>query len=329
MTDREKVRVLEINKQYMNISKLSRMIAGSRFVISQDEITLNANIRKGIQTRVIISCKEGCCSIEPFDMAVMDAIYTLNKSGYEIFTASMAGQVLCGDLSCRQTANKISRIEESIEKLSRITIWIDLTQEYNTRKKKKGGEQAEDGTELFIDQDGYVSLTSQMLNVKRTEADFEVNGKKTSAYISEGISALYRYAEYTRQIADTGAENLDTDGRYKNTEEAIIVKRYVVRRVLEIIHRNKLNSSKISFLWYDIHSKQWRGMFQTLGYVPDTSAAWRKKKARILQVVRQTLDLLKENGIISGYAEYRAYSTGNPAAPVMGFEISKAGRQGD
>jgi hypothetical protein len=102
-----------------------------------------------------------------------------------------------------------------------------------------------------------------------------------------------------------------------------LIKRYVIKRVAQIINeKNGLNSKKISYLWYE-NNKEVRGLYAELGYFPDDNdEIWRKKtKFMINKIVKSTLLSLKVKEVINDFEEYRASGTKNRASPVMGYQV--------
>ena len=130
-------------------------------------------------------------------------------------------------------------------------------------------------------------------------------------------------------------ELLETQQEFNDTDEAILIKRYVIKRVAQIVKKNSLNSNKISFLWLDKAEGEQRGLYPELGYkVPEpkdyendadykkAAKKWREKtKPMINRVVKGTLETLKKASAITRYEEYREDGTKNPTSPVVGYKI--------
>lgn len=72
----------------------------------------------------------------------------------------------------------------------------------------------------------------------------------------------------------------------------------MIKRVAQIVSNNKLNSNKISFLWYDREENEERGLFPELGYIPDNTRSWRNKKQKINKIVKMTLKSLKDKALL-------------------------------
>lgn len=311
--DKAKLPVLNfINRQYMNNTKISRILSTKPIPIEDVVAELKIPINDKIINLVDVWRDENITlstnNITQFDMAVMDAAYTIMCAGYMVITAEWIARVLTGNPDQKVTPRKISAIRQSIDKLRSVHIKIDCKDEINARRDTKGK------VDKFV-------YESYLLPLDKIEARYEANGKDIIAYPVLTKPALYRYAEIVHQIVDVPAELLDTHDDFRDTDEAILIKRYVIKRVAQIIKKNNLKSNKISFLWYDKDVDEERGLFPELGYLPDDSDLWRDKKRKINKIVRLTLQSLKDKEAIINYEPYREDGTKNPASPIMGYKI--------
>lgn len=310
--DKEKLPVLNFDRQYMNNTKISRILSTKPIPIEDVASELKIPINDKIINLVDIWRDENITlstnNITQFDMAVMDAAYTIMCSGYMVITAEWIARVLSGNPNQKITPQKVGAIRRSIDKLRSVHIKIECKDEINARRDTKGK----------IDKFVYESY---LLPLDKIEARYEANGKEIVAYPVLIKPALYRYAEIVHQIVDVPAELLDTHNEFRDTDEAILIKRYVIKRVAQIVKKNNLNSNKISFLWYDKDIKEERGLFPELGYVPDDTDAWRDKKRKINKIVKLTLQSLKDKEAIVDFEPYREDGTKNPASPIKGYKI--------
>lgn len=314
MSEEKTLPVLNFNRQYMNNTKIARIISTKQIPIDsidvgvqQLEISIHDNIINLVDLwsdpNITLSQQ-----VTPFDMAVMDAAYTIMCTGLNVLTAEWICKVMSGNMDQKITAQKISAVRESIDKLRSVHIKIDCKNEINTRRDTKGK------VKKFV-------YESYLLPLDKIEAKYESNGKEVVAYPVLTKPALYRYAEIVHQIVDVPAELLDTNSEFADTDEAILIKRYVIKRVAQIVNKNNLMSNKISFIWYDKDTNDERGLFSELGYMPDNTKKWRDKKQKINKVVKLTLLSLKDRGIIEEFEEYREDGTKNPVSPIKGYKI--------
>ena len=312
MENSERLPVLNFSRQYMNNTKLSRVLTTKQIDITEDEF--NLNITDKVVNLVNIWQDDHITltntNITPFDMAVMDATYTIMLQGPMLITPEWIVRVMSGNERVQITQKKINAVMESINKLQFVRIKVDCTEEYNAYQLQKGKKPVK-----------FWGYESYLLPVGKVEARFDANGKKVIAYKVLEKPALYRYAEMNKQIVDVPAYLLETREHFSDTDEAVLIKRYVIKRVAQIVKRNSLNNNKVSFLWFDRTENEERGLFPELGYKPDSTPAWRKKKARIIEIVKGTLDTLVEGKAITKYEDYREDGTNNPTSPIIGYKI--------
>lgn len=306
-----KIPVLSLSKQYMNNCKVSRMLSTRGIEVEEDTVKINALIQDDIKTRVYIWKDDDLptisVSLTRFDCVVMDAVYTVLCAGYKVFTVDTIAKVIAGNGRLRLNDKNAGVLRESIEKLRHVHIQIDCADEMAERKDIAVQEKPR-------------LLESRLLPVIPVEAEYQVNGKYAQAYRITETSVLYVYASLLHQIVDVPAEWMDTSRLFSDTAEAVLIKRYVIKRVAQIINpKNKIKSNKISFYWND--NGKMKGLFPELGYVITGDSRWRSLKRRVRRMVECTLKLLQEYEVITGYREYREDGTNNPASPVSGYIV--------
>ena len=306
-----KIPVLNLSKQYMNNSKAARMLTTLGIEIGEDAVAIDVSIKAGTVTRVDVWMDDELpatsVKLQPFDAAIMDAVYTLLCSGCEIFTIDTLAKVVSGNPMIRLTPKNGEVLRSSVEKLRRINIQINCADELAKRKD-------------LTDQQKASTFESLLLPVVPVSAEYQVNGKTTQAYKITEIPALYRYASLLHQIADIHADTLHTSKLFADTMEAILIKRYVAKRVAQIVNpKNKIRSNKVSFCWSD-HGRM-KGLFPELGYEMTGDSRWRSVKKRVRRIVELTLQSLQDREVITGFKEYREDGTNNPASPVSGYMV--------
>ena len=305
-----RLQTLDIGKMYMNNTKVARIISTKNISVSPEIKPYEITEKNDALTIVNLWNDPHITlsqSINQFDMAVMDAVYTIITNGHLIFTAEQLARVLSGDMSQNATDAKIRKIKNSINKLRYIHIKIDASDEFNTKKNKE--------KEQFVFE-GY------LLPIESLEIKYSANGKKAVAYEVLTVPALYRYAEILNQIISIPLDLFNTKEYFNDTDEKILIKRYVLKRIFQMKAHNRMYSDKISFQWQG-KSGEMKGLYAELGYTPNNSNKWRQTtKPMIKKVVENTLRSLKDKGIISSYTEYREDGTRNPASPIAGYEIT-------
>ena len=312
VTNDEVLPTLNFNRQYMNNTKLSRILATRKINMTDESFDLKINER--VVNLIDIWSDQNITlsndNITQYDLAVMDAAYTIMCQGPMLITPEWILRVMSGNLKQKLSEQKIEEVQASIRKLQGVRIKVDCTAEYNAFQLQKGKEPVDCWT-----------YESYLLPLGKIEARYEANGRLVTAYTVLEKPALYRYAEMNHQIVDVPAYLLETQSHFSDTDEAVLIKRYVIKRVAQIVKANKLKGNKISFLWYDKNEKEQRGLFSELGYKPERTSAWRKKKGKINDIVKGTLKTLVDAKAISSFEEYREDGTKNPSSPIAGYKI--------
>lgn len=295
-----------INNEYMNNTKIAKTISTNRGLIStiDNNINLNINVmpKLNIMTTVdLVSDSnviiDSTIDITVYDMAVMDAIYTLSQVNCLSFTPQMICKVMSGNFKQYVTQKKIDKICNSIDKLRHIDIKIDCTEELEARKKKISNS-------LYND-NGRILLNSYLLPVE------ELNVKSGNQVTNIGFRllekpALYRYAECVNQIINIPIKLFQTQDELADNDEVILIKRYIIRKIALMTNdNNNITSNKIGLEWYDEQSSKTRGLYVELGYLPEDYNNWKEKKRKIREIIKGVLNNLKNNAIIKDYTPYK------------------------
>lgn len=293
--------------QYFNNTKLYREIAN--LSINNARTCFKINIGQSAVINIKFHTALKNVQITQYDLTLLNSIYTLKKNGMTSFSLDWLGKIISGNQNQKLTQQKIKRMKESIEKLNSIIIEIDCTEEFNLYQHQKKQK-------TIISKIYKGALLSTQLAVGR----YAVNGKTLNIYKLLTISPLFQYAEMNHQILYALAYFLDTKQYFSDTDESIIIKRYVVQKILIMRRRNKINNHKISLEWENSFGVK-KGLYIELGYKPLKNVSWRKKKHKICLIITKTLDHLIDCHVISKYEAYRNLDMSNPSLPIMGYKI--------
>lgn len=247
-------------------------------------------------------------SLDPFDVAVLDVIYTLYCNEIKAFSTKWIDLLLSGNMKRNPTGNSIARIDRTIDKLSAIHVQCTLN-----------GVPREQTPLLSLSKFGH---------------------SQGNIYYLRQINDLYAYAHDKKQISNIPNRYFDTsklpkEYSFADTETAMVIKRRVVLRVMRIL---TISSGKASFAnWNRISLIQKKdkseGLFPELGLMPDVEnlepveaekklKQWRtKQKPLYIKVVRGTLENLKRQYVVLDYEEHKDNDSKNPKDPVTGFDI--------
>lgn len=247
-------------------------------------------------------------SLDPFDFAVLDAIYTLHCNKIKMFSTKWIDILLSGNKAKAPTAKSIARIDRTIDKLSYVHLKYEVQ-----------GEMADETPLVCVQRFG---------------------NNLGYYYYLHSINNLYQYAHDKKQIANVPNSYLDTtklekEFLFADTEIAMVIKRRVVLRVMRIL---KINSGKAKLKnWNRIALIQKKdkseGLFPELGLMPKLDGLdstetekrlkqWRtKQKPQYMKVIRGTLQNLKQQYVILDYEEHKDNDSNSLRDPVTGFDI--------
>ncbi len=225
-------------------------------------------------------------NISAWDFAVMDAVYTLFQFGNRYINADTIAKTLMGDYGAEVTDKKRKTIAESITKLRSIDIVIDCTAELIMRRK--------------IGENESIVFKGYLLPVEEIRYTDKDNNIAIAYHILEK-PALYAYAESVNQKIKVPIKYLNAI-HVSNTEETIVLRMYLIRRIAAMKNRNnKMVSKKISYEWYDTKHGTEKGLLSSLGYTPEKYRQWRIKRNDIHKTVIAILQDFIDYGYIKGY----------------------------
>lgn len=299
-------------KEYLNISKVARYISTNQGLISyaddeDEEISLQLTTipRKNIFVTVNLFADKNLSvsnhNITQYDSAVMDAVYTLYVSGTSAFTPEMIVRTMSGNMSQDVTPQKAGAVTRSLNKLTMIRIAIDCTDELIARKQLKKGQTA--------------VLKSYLMPLR--EIDVKIGNQKImKGYQLIEEPVLYSYAAKVKQIINVPTTLLETKGALSDTEDVVIIKRYLIKRIESMKNqKNNIASNKITYEWHDKNTGTDKGMMIELGYHKNEYRNWRKKKHNIHQIITTVLRTFVEEKYIKDFSEIK---NGNS---INGIEI--------
>lgn len=245
-------------------------------------------------------------AITPYDTAVMDTMYTMYTNGISAFSPEMAVRLLYGNPSLQVTQLQKEALVNSVEKLSKILIEIDCTDELRKRHKLKEEES--------------VVLRGQLLPAQAQKVRPANHNSTVMGYRLTETPILYQYANRIGQIACIPAE-LMRSNHTRNTSEVMLLRRYLLRRIAIMKNsHNKVKSTRIVLSRYDVKTNTVKGLLPCLGYHEEDYAKWRSKKSKIHRAIKTILDELVEIGFIQGYSIVQNGTVGKPYN-IMGYDI--------
>lgn len=233
-----------------------------------------------------------------YDRAVLNGICTLWEAGNTAFTAAMVYRAMNGmsgteDGGARVSPQAVGAVTKSIEKQRRAWLYIDCTEQASryTGLKKTVYDEA-------------------MLSVKGVDMTAQ-NGARVKAYAFINPNRpplLYEYSRSLNQVIDIPPLLLNTSAAIRTTEEVIVIREYLIRRIEGMKNRNNsLIRDRIAY----------SAIYEVLGIDPDrlTGDAKKNTPRRVRKNTTALLEHYQKQGYISGFSDYKKGKT------VEGVEI--------
>lgn len=172
-------------------------------------------------------------NLTPFDREVLNGICSIANSGQTLMTVQMIIEAFTG----RRNESKpfIRKVKRSIDKLRTCILSIDWTDHARMALKHKTG-----GTDIeqFISRDTILNMI---------EAYITVNGTKTHGYRLKEIPEVLKYGMFVGQVVTIDKSLLQV-GDINNTDNNIVLKNYILRRIATMKNpNNKISSNTILF----------------------------------------------------------------------------------
>lgn len=284
--------------EYLNGTKIAKFISTNQGLISDEEdisLQLITLPKKNVFVTVNLYADENLTLSNPnitqYDLAVMDAAYTLYVSGYASFSTEMLIRTMSGNMGQDVTPQKAGAATRALNKLKYIRIRIDCTDEMIARKKIKKGQTAH--------------LESYLMPLREIEIKLG-NQKIVKGYQFLESPVLYSYAEKVNQIINIPRSLLETKGALSDTDEVVVIKRYLIKRIEAMKNeKNNMVSKKITYEWYDKNTQTAKGMFSDLGYSRNNYSNWKKKKSNIHQTIVTILNVFANDKYIKSFQEIK------------------------
>ena len=284
-----RVQLPKVKKEYMNNSKVANFISSNTELLDKT-IQLKTIPKKNVFVTVDLTADEKVSltnhNITPYDMAVMDSVYTLLANEVTSFSPEMVVRIMSGNFEQKITQHKLDEVNNSMRKLSMIRISIDCTDELVTRKKVKKGSR--------------VALTSYLMPVREIKVDSGNNQATMNGYQLIEKPVLYIYAESVKQIVSVPTSLLEVNGY--DTDDMMIIKRALIKRIEMMKNdKNNISSNIIIYERYDKSTGKKTGFFSSLGFAETDYSNWKKKKNNLHHIIKNILDGFVVEKYINGY----------------------------
>lgn len=235
--------------------------------------------------------------LTPYDMMVLDAVCTLAQNGLTIFTPEAISRIMTGNTQKHVSEQKINRIKESIDKMRKITIKMNCTEELNARG-------IDPSKTIFNIED-----TSYLLPIHIRTVTM-ANGHVKTGYILLEMPILYVYARYIKQIITVPITLLQSE-KYNETEEITLIRNYLIRKIAILKNsKNKIKGNTINI----------QSLLADLGYSQTDYSNWAKKYKNLCDIILLIMQDFKEVQYIQDYE--KIYKGGQQRKRIEGVTIS-------
>lgn len=293
----------------INNSKLANRLTIDSDMVSGDIIPVRVSSKKAKKEMKILATMAfenpnvsitGRQPYTAYDRAVYEAICSLWEAGNTAFTPAMVYHAMNGtsgtdDGGASISLQAIESVTRSIEKHRFTRLTIDCS------------EQIEKGQYKDLKSAKYDAM---MISVDGIEMKAQ-NGKKVKAYSFTNPKrppVLYEYSKTIGQVLSVPAKLLNSSHMIRSTDENIVIRKYLIRRIELMKGKNGLQSKHITYT----------GVCEELGIDIDSLTGNAKKDThkRIRKNTGALLSHLQHENYIKGYEEYKDGRT------VVGVKIA-------
>lgn len=276
----------------INNSKLAQNI--TKDFVGAGEIELDVGTAKKPLTIVAsLAYDDPALSItgrQPFtayDRTVYNGICSLFQAGNKHFTPVMVYRAMNGVTENRYISPQaVGAVTRSIEKLRVTKLTIDCTDQLKAYPKLR-----------------QATVDDMLLTVKKVRV-LNQNGEIQDAYAFNSIPILYDYSRSIGQVLSIPPRLLNSSKKLNTTEEVIVIREYLIRRIEGMKGKNALKSDRITYA----------AIYEELGI--DQTAITKDKARKIRDNTEKLLGHLQAEGFISGFTEYKSGRT------IAGLQIS-------
>ena len=256
----------EITKDFVNKGQIELVVMKSR---KKGDVTTYNSLTYDDENIKIT----GRYEFTAYDRAIHNAVCSLYVAGNDIVTPAMVYRTMNGMTETEYVSSQaIEAVKNSLDKSRFLRLRINFTEEAKARNINV------DRAEI----DNYL-LPAKVITV-------EAGGNRIDAYKIYETPALYKYAQYTKQIISIPLELLDTKEATRNTEEIIPIKEYLIRRI-EIMRHDRTMSNKI--------------LYDTIFEEAGIGQINRDKSYDLRKGIKAILNLWKNQNYIKDFQEYK------------------------
>lgn len=243
--------------------------------------------KKGVLTKVGIDYDDKNINLPKnftaYDRTVLNASISLYEAGNECFTPDMVYRCMNG-LTDKEKPSPQQKgaITKSIDKARRLFCTIDYTEEAKDRNK--------DVDRCYIE--------DNILNAKKIV--IEAGGNEVDGYKFNTKPVLYQYAQVSGQLISIPVKILNTKSATRSTDDVIVIREYLIRRIEVMKHSKNKHSNKILY----------KSVYEEIGLdLSIRNQALADKTTKVRNAVKKILEYWQNEKYIKKFQEYKKGKT--------------------
>lgn len=213
----------------------------------------------------------------PYDREVFNSVCTLLEAGNTFIWAEQVYRIMTGKTNSEFVSSQsVAAVTKSLMKQMMTMVAIDYSEQVRQYPSLQG-EDLEDA-----------KLFGNMLYMRGVT--FSVHGQRRTGFQILQTPPVYEYAKKLGQIVSVPLQVLDTKSAIRNTDEIIVIKSYLVRRIEQMKKAKGATSSVI--------------LYETIFAECQLEMTSQVKRNRTRENIRKLLDFWKnEESFIKDYQE--------------------------
>jgi len=232
-----------------------------------------------------------------YDKAVYNTLSTLWNAGNSHVTPHEILRHMNGRAASKgYSKSQIDRVNNSIRKMMGTILYLDMSD-----------DMQKTGFRINDDRVAGCKIETQLLQATRCELRTET-GRTVEGWNIDREPIMYTYNKAKRQIVTVPIGLLDTSAAVSNTEDVIAIREYLLLQIENMRTKHRHNN----VIRYDT-------LYSETGIMKPTG---RVAQGRQRDQIKAMLDLWKQRGYISGYADQREGSR------IIGVQVHVSAAEG-
>lgn len=224
----------EITNDHMDGEEFAMVVKPKRKPSDKPVVTKAILTFNGDQANIMSA---GRSKYTPYDRAVYSGIVSLYEANNELFTPAMVYRAMNGLSESEYVSpTTLEKVANSIEKSRRSQLVIDFTDEARFYAERN---MVPPGSDFKTTYEGNL-LAADKITIRN-------NGLMVTGYKILRKPILYEYAQAVNQVISVPIGLLQTKGGVRSTEEVIVLREYLLRRIESFRRRRQPGSLVILY----------------------------------------------------------------------------------